>query len=674
MSGMTLLHDLAIVMIAAGAAALFAHIFNQPKILGYILAGVVIGPYTPPFSFVQNEATIRTLADLGILFLMFSLGLEFHLRRLRAVGRTALIIAVLDVTLMLYIGYQLGRWFGWGAIESLFLGAVICDSSTTVLAKLLRDLNKSQERFAHIVFASTLVEDLLAIALIAILTGVAANGSLQVGPVMGRIGVLGIFLVIVIIVGLLLVPRLLTRVARYRDDELLVVVVLALAFGASLLAVQLDLSLALGAFLIGAITAESGLIGRVEMLVAPLRHMFAAVFFVAIGLLIQPALLIHHLLPVIGIATVIILAKWVNCSVGSYLTGNDLSTSFRVGMAMGQVAEFAFILAALGLSLGATRPAVYQVAVGAAVLSVAVNQYMIRYSDRLAALARRLMPLGLQQTLGVYTRWIHQLQEEDHDTPIRRTVRRSLWIVGINNAFIAALFMCAGYLARHEGVLAKLPFGPDGQRGLIWLATLLLALPFYVASFRKIQALGMMLSEVTLPFSNQTRWARQLRALIGALTLFLGVVGMALLTFLLGSAFLPSLHVLIVLIGVVAVVTGLRWKMLVRVYALAQGEVRDLFARGAPSALLPSMPATIGALLDRDVAAVMVSFDSPAIGKSIPQLQLRTATGATVVSIERGADILLNPDATCPLQAGDRVLLMGDSIQVEGVRRIFSGD
>ncbi|HAL91491.1 MAG TPA: cation/H(+) antiporter, partial [Verrucomicrobia bacterium] len=645
---------------------------GQPKILGYILAGVVIGPHTPPFSFVVNEATIRTLADLGILFLMFSLGLEFHLRRLRAVGRMALIIAVLDVTLMLYLGYQIGRWLGWGAIESLFLGAVICDSSTTVLAKLLRDLHQSQERFAHIVYAATLVEDLLAIALIAILTGVAATGSLQAGPVLGRMGVLGIFLITVIVVGLLLVPRLLTRVARYRNDELLVIVVLALAFGTSLLAVKLELSLALGAFLIGAITAESGLIGRVEMLIAPLRHMFTAVFLVAIGLLIQPALLVQHLLPILGVAAVILVAKWVNCTVGSFLTGNDLGTSFRVGIAMGQVAEFAFIIAALGLALHAIRPAIYQVAVGAAVLSVVLNPYLIRHADWLAEQARRLVPKSLRQTLGVYTHWIHQLGETDRDTPIRRAVRRSIRLVIINNAFIAALFLCAGYAARHAGLLARLPFGPDGQRGLIWLATLLLALPFYVASFRKIQALGMILAEVTLPITIQTRWARQLRALVAALTVFLGVAGMALLTFLLGSAFLPSPRVLIVLVGVVVLLMGLRWNMLVRVYARAQGEVLDLFAREAPTALSPSMPATIGALLDRDVVAVTVPYNSPVIGKSIPELQLRTATGATVVSIERGADILLNPDLSYPLHVGDRVLLMGDAVQMDAVRRLFN--
>ena len=662
---------MAVVMIAAGVAALIAHVLDQPKTLGYILAGVVIGPYTPPFSFVHSEETIRTLADLGILFLMFSLGLEFNLRRLRAAGRTAVVTASLDVALMLYVGYQLGRWFGWGGLESLFLGAIICDSSTTVLAKLLRELNKSQERFAPIVYATTLVEDLLAVGLIAILTGLVSTGGLRAAAVLTRMAILGIFLIVLLVVGLLLVPRLLRRVASYRNDELLVIVVLALAFGVSLVAVQLELSLALGAFLIGAVTAESGLIGRIELLVAPLRHMFTAVFLVAIGLLVQPALLIQYLLPIIGVAAVIIAAKWINCSMGSYLSGSDLGTSFRVGIAMGQVAEFAFIIAALGLSLGATRPDVYQVGVGAAVLSILVNPYMIRHADRLAGTARGLLPTAVRQTLGVYTHWIHQLKEEYGDTPLRKTVVRSLRLIVINTAFIAALFMGAGYVARHEDVMVNIRFWPGGWRGLVWLPTLLLALPFYVANFRKLQAVGMMLGEVTIPPSNGTRWAQRLRAFVAALTLFLGVAGMAVLTFLVSSAFLPSARALIALVALAAVVTGLSWRLLVRVYARAQGEVRDLLARGAPAAPPSSLAGTIGALLDGEVNAVTVPSDSPVIGKSVPALGLRTATGATVVSIERSSDILLNPDATLALEAGDRVLLLGSTTQVDAVRRVF---
>ncbi len=668
----TLLQDLAVVMTAAGIAALLAQLLDQPKALAYMAAGVVIGPFTPPFSFVQSESAIHTLADLGILFLMFSLGLEFNLRRLRSAGRTAFITASLDVALMLYLGYHLGRRLGWGDLESIFLGAIICDSSTTVLAKVLRELNKSHEKFAPIVYATTLVEDLLAVGLIAVLTSLGTGGGVHAGALVTRAATLAVFLIVMLVGGLLVVPRLLRRVAGYRSDELLTIVVLALAFGVSLLAVKLQLSLALGAFLVGAITAESRLIGRIELLVAPMRHMLTAVFFVAIGMLIQPQIMIHYATPIIGLAAVIVVAKLANCFAGCFLSGHDMDTSFRVGIAMGQVGEFAFIIAALGLSLGTVRPDIYQVGVGAAILSILVNPYMIRRSDRLAQAAERLMPASVRQTMGVYTRWIHQLNEGYAVNPLRSVVGHSLRLLVINSAFIAALFMGAGYLARREDVLAGLGLQPGDWRGLLWLPALLLALPFYVANFRKLQALGMILGEVTIPPSNQTRWAQRLRAFVAALTLFIGVAAMAWLTFLVSSAFLPSPRALIVLLALAAVVTALSWQFLVRVYARAQSEVRDLFAREAPASSPASVAGTIGALLDGDVAAVTVPRGSPVIGKSLPQLRLRSVTGATVVSIERAADVVFNPDSSQLLEAGDRILLLGSREQVEAVRQMFA--
>ena len=668
-----LLHDLAVVMTAAGVAALVAHVLNQPKLIAYILAGVLIGPHTPPFSFVHSDLTIRTLADLGILFLMFSLGLEFNLQRLRAVGRIAFITAVLDVVLMLYVGYQLGLWWGLGTVESIFLGAVICDSSTTVLTKLLKELNKSQERFAHIVYATTLIEDVLAIAVIAMLTSLACPGSLHGGPVALRMVILTVFLVVVLVAGLLLVPRLLKRVARCYNDELLALIVLALLFGVSLLAVRLDLSLALGAFLIGTIMAESGLMTRIELLVAPFRHMFSAVFLVAVGLLVQPLLMAQHVLPIVGLALVIIIMKWINCSAGSFLGGSNLGTSFRVGIAMGQVAEFAFIIAALGLSLKAIRPETYQVMVGAAVLSVLLNPYLIRNADRLCAFTARLVPEHMQQTLGVYTHWIHQLHKESRHTPLAKTVQHSLRLIFINIAFIIALFMTAGYLDNHENIKEVLPFAASIQSGLLWMGAVFLALPFYVANFRKIQALGMILGERTIPFRNQTGWARRLRALVEAMTLFLGMAGMALLTFLLSSTFLPSARALLWIIGAVVVVTALCWRMLVRVYAHAQGEIMSLFTQKKNGPPHPSLPATIGALFDQNVCSVAVPDRSPVIGKSIPGIKLRSTTGATVVSIERGTEILLSPDDLVTLEAGDQVLLLGDPDQISAVREFFSG-
>ena len=390
MGEITILRDLAVVIIAAGIAALAFEHLRLSKILGYILAGVLIGPHA--FALVQNDATTQTLSDLGILFLMFSLGLEFNLRKLRRMGATAVVTAVLDVVVMMWIGYELGRALGLGAVESIFLGAIISDSSTTILTKTLKDMDKMREKFANIIFGATIVEDVIAIAIIAMLTGVASTGTLQAAGMFVGMARLMVFMVVLVVVGLLVVPRLLVHVAKFRSEELLVICVLALGFGISLLAVKFQFSLALGAFLIGAIAAESRLIGRVELLVAPFRHLFGAAFFIAVGMMIQPDLLIRHPLAILGIAALVIVGKTVNCSIGAFLTGNDLRDSFRAGLGMAQICEFAFIIATLGLSLKVVSPAMYQVAVGVSVLTMLANPFLLRYSDRLADALRAVHP------------------------------------------------------------------------------------------------------------------------------------------------------------------------------------------------------------------------------------------------------------------------------------------
>src|SRR5271154_6222726 len=235
MHDITFLQDLAVVMIVAGVVTILFHRLKQPVVLGYILAGVIIGPHTPPFPLIKDEEAINTLSQMGIILLMFSLGLEFNLGKLRRVGATAFIAAALEIILMLGIGYQIGRWFGWSQMDSIFLGAMLSISSTTIIIKALAELGKSKERFAELIFGILIVEDILAIAIIALLSGIAMTGSLQIGQVVGTVSRLGIFLVVALVVGLLAVPRLIGYVAKFKSNEMLLITVLALCFGFSLL-------------------------------------------------------------------------------------------------------------------------------------------------------------------------------------------------------------------------------------------------------------------------------------------------------------------------------------------------------------------------------------------------------------------------------------------------------
>jgi CPA2 family monovalent cation:H+ antiporter-2 len=287
-----------------------SHRLNQPKLVAYVLAGLIIGPHTPPFSLIRDEETIRTLADIGIVFLMFSLGLDFNLRKLRRVGPTAVLTAILDVGVMIWLGYLLGRWLGWTPLASLLLGAIICDSSTTILARILHDLDRKHERFADLAVGISIVEDVLAVVMIAVLTGLALTGSVQAGLVATSVWQLVLFIVLVTVVGLLTVPRALDYLLRLGSDELMLVAVVGLCFGVSLLAVKMGLSLALGAVLVGAIAAESRALPKVEALVAPLRHVFSAVFFVTIGLRLDPAAIWHHLPVIAGVTMLVIVGKF----------------------------------------------------------------------------------------------------------------------------------------------------------------------------------------------------------------------------------------------------------------------------------------------------------------------------------------------------------------------------
>ena len=673
MGEITILRDFAVVIIAAGIAALVFEHLRLSKLLGYIIAGVLIGPHA--FALVQNDATTQTLSDLGILFLMFSLGLEFNLRKLRRMGATAVVTAVLDVVVMMWVGYELGRALGLGAVESIFLGAIISDSSTTILTKTLKDMDKTREKFANIIFSATIVEDVIAIAIIAMLTGVASTGSLQSAGMFVGVARLVVFMVVLVVVGLLVVPRLLVHVAKFRSDELLVICVLALAFGISLLAVKLQFSLALGAFLIGAIAAESRLVGRVEVLVAPFRHLFGAAFFIAAGMMIRPELLIRYPLAILGITVLVIGGKTVNCTIGAFLTGNNLRDSFRAGLGMAQICEFAFIIATLGVSLKVVSPGIYQVAVGVSVLTMLANPFLLRYSDQLADALIRLFPHSVLTNMQLYGQGVRRMASQYRDNPVRKTVRRSIWVILINMAFVAAIFIAAAYAARHPPLFLPEQLAHFGGRGTaFWIAAVLLSLPFFVATARKMHALGMILAEVALPPTAHTPSTNNVRTLIAALFLFAGILSIALLTFVLSSTLLPSWNVVIAVLLLVALVTRLRWRSLIKLYSLAQSAVQETFAQDLPPPKPHALPAMIGELLDRDLEAVDIKAQSPAAGKTVQELRVRTQTGASVVSIERGREIILNPDADVKLIPGDKVLLLGSPDQTDAARKLLAGE
>jgi len=671
MHAATFLQDLAVVMIVAGLVTVIFHRFKQPVVLGYILAGAIIGPHTPPFPLIHDEEAIKTLSELGVILLMFSLGLEFSLRKLRQVGGTAFITAFLEILLMFWVGYEIGRLFNWSAMDSIFLGAMLSISSTTIIVKALAELGKTKERFAQLIFGILIIEDVLAIGMIALLSGLAMTGTLEVTTVGATVGKLSIFLVAALVGGLIAVPRLIGYVARFKSNEMLLIAVLGLCFGFSLLAVKLGYSVALGAFIIGAVIAEAREIHRIEILTEPIRDMFSAIFFVSIGLLIDPKVLAAYWLPIVVITFALIAGKIVACAFGAFISGNDARTSLRVGMGLAQIGEFSFIIASLGLTLKVTSEFLYPIAVAVSAITTLATPYLIKSADSLVNWFSRTAPAPLVNYLELYTRWVGQLGSQRHVSMASKLGWRWFGQMALNTALMAAVFLAAAFVARRPpGWLRDLALGPEGIKAALWLAAMILCLPLIIATFRKLQALGLLIAETgVMQGGDRTALVREIVAQGIPIA---GSVALGLYVLVLSSALLPAFKILIVLLVVVAMIAWLFWRAFSRIYSKAQVALRETLAQ-APAPRPTQAPAQLSGLLrEADLATVEIAGDSPAAGKLIRELELRTRTGASIVGIERKGANIINPGPDEELLAGDQVLLLGRGAHLDAAKGLLS--
>lgn len=670
MHALIFLQDLAVVMIVAALVTLLFHRFKQPVVLGYILAGVIIGPHMLPSPLIQDETSIQTLAEIGIVFLMFSLGLEFNLRKLKQVGPPAAIAAVLEIALMTAVGYALGRGFGWNSMDSIFLGAMLAISSTTIIVKALGDLGLSREPFANLIFGILVIEDVLAIVMIALLSSIAMTGTMSLAEIGTTVARLGTFLVTALVIGLIAVPRLLAAVARFKSNEMLLITVLGLCFGSALLAVKLGYSVALGAFVIGAVIAESRELGRIVHLTEPLRDMFSAVFFVAIGLLIDPAMLRTHALPIAIVTVAVLAGKILSCSLGTFLVGTDSRTSLRVGMGLAQIGEFSFIIAALGVNLKVTSDFLYPIAVAVSVLTTVTTPLLMRSADGVVSRLDRHLPRAWTDGLALYTRWVHELRRAIPRHPDFSPVRSLLWQIALNVTLLCGVFISAA-LASH-GVARSLPWLdrlPGGARTACWVGAVVITLPIYVATIRKLEALGMLLAEISTSGPGVARRARRLRPLLARLLFGTSLVLLALMTAALSIAIEPPARVLIPLLVLVALAVIFFGAHINRLYS--RGKFALIETWNTPPIPLEELEHPLPSLL-RDAALETAVIETGRLaGKRIGDTQLRTLTGASIVALERAGSRVVNPGPDETIQVGDRVLLLGDPRQLAAARELM---
>ncbi|HMP77058.1 MAG TPA: cation:proton antiporter [Kiritimatiellia bacterium] len=672
MHGLQFLQDLAVVMLVAGLVTLLFRWLRQPVVLGYLLAGFIIGPNTPPFPMIQDEGTIQILADVGVVFLMFSLGLDFSFKKLKAVGVPAFITAAFEIMVMIGVGYLLGAFFGWTPMESVFLGIMLALTSTTIVVKSLRDAHALKEKHGVLISGVSIFDDIFVIFVMILLPGFAVSGQIPAGEVALTLLRLFVFLVAAVVVGLIVVPRFLRFIGRMGSDEMLLIVVLGLCFGLALLTVKIGYSAALGAFLIGAMMAESRELGRIVRLTAPIRDMFSAVFFVAIGMLINPSYIAEYGAPVLVITAVYVVAKVGACATGALMAGYDGHTAMRVGTGMAQVGEFAFILATLGVSLGAIGPHLYPVIVAVASLNAFIRPYLTGNADRATDVLARRLPAPVIAWAHLYSGWLGRLEFGRKRSAAVRVVRSLTWQLLLNLALVSAIFIAAAVIVNWlQPQLAWLPEWTGGARTVGWLGSALLALPVYVATVRKMQAMGMMLSEIAVTGGAGRANRAVLRSFLANTIFVVQLAVLLLLSFVLSLALLPPLYVSAALLVVIVLLVVFRGPALNAWYTRAKFAVVETWNQPPhePEEEHP-MPAL---LREARMESLSLTAGMSAVGKLIRELQLRSETGASIVAIERAGRTLVNPDPDEELRPDDKLLLLGSSEQLTNARLHLQG-
>ncbi len=657
------LQDLAVVMVVAGVTTLLFHLIRQPVVLGYILAGVIIGPYTPPFPLIQDETSIRSLAELGICFVMFRMGLHFRIGELLKIGAPAFFAGSLEIAIMMALGFYTGHFFGWSYTDSIFLGATLSISSTTIIVKTLVDLNLLKEKFTRLTFAILVVEDLLAVAIIALLPAIAASSGVPFSDVLLLFLRLILFLACFLTLGLLVVPRLLKYVSRFHDGEMLLITTLGLLFASALLSVKFGYSVALGAFLIGAITAEAREAGQIERLVHPLRDMFSAVFFVAVGMLIQPQLILHYWSAIIVLAVLVVLGKTISCAIGALIGGNELKTSLKVGIGLAQIGEFSFVIAQLGETLGVTSKFLYPLIVSVSATTAFLNPPLLRNSDRLGNKIAALLPQRVVTGLSDYRNWIKKLAEKSASRA--EVSSQCLTRIGIHGFAVTGIFLVAsslvGAISEHYRTASDYVGGPDI---LGWIGAVILSIPSVLIM---ISNLGKLSGEFTEVNTSNKQSQTTLRGV-----LFLAPALVSTWIILLTLLLIRDLRLSIFLVCVLILALIVSKKPLFELAALLKQTVSgprpaEKDENNDPGTLAVKISAS-------QVRNVKVPETSKVAGLLIRELHLRARTGASIIGIERAGDNIVNPGPDDEIFALDTLLLLGTENQLSAAERIIRGE
>lgn len=651
----SLISDLAFILLLGAIATLLFKWLKQPVVLGYIVAGFLASPNFKPLPSVTTEANIEFWAQIGIIVLLFSLGLEFSFKKLVNTGGSAVVTALIIVCGMMGAGFLIGHLLGFTFINALFLGGMLSMSSTTIIIKAFTDLNLRQKKFASLVFAVLIVEDLFAVVMMVLLSSIAINKTVEGGEMLKSISKLAFFLIIWFLVGVFVLPSMLNRFRRFLNDETLLVVSMGLCLGMAVFSVFCGFSLALGAFVMGSILAGTSYAERIERVVSPVKDLFGAVFFISVGMMVQPDTIVQYWWPILLLSLTVIVGMIVFGTFGMLATGQPLRVAMESGFSLTQIGDFSFIIASLGMSLGVLNPEIYPIIVAVSVITIFTTSYFIRMADPCYRIVERHIPARFHWLLAGRERRSAQMSENG---ATRRAwtlfLRCYLWRLMLYSIVLVAIS-----LASHTYLAPEIEKMVPGWGELITVAvTLLLMAPFLLALCLPPQmAKGSEDARVT---ASQLKVARII-LMVFRLLLVLGFIVYELsFYFSLTGAIFLGLACLMVIILFFSKELSRQLRHIETKFIDNLNE-RELRRSGKNNNLVN----------DLHLAYIHVGYGCPFVGERLVNSRIRQLYGVSVVMIQRGNTIIMVPGGDTRIFPGDTAGVIGTDEQISQVLTVM---
>ena len=642
-----LIGDLAFILILGAITTLLFKWMKQPVVLGYIVAGFLASPHFTYLPSVTTEANIDFWAQIGIIVLLFSLGLEFSFKKLVNAGAPAVVTALFIVCGMMAAGFAAGHILGFSRINSLFLGGMLSMSSTTIIIKAFTDLGLRQRKFASLVFAVLIVEDLFAVLMMVILSSIAINNSVEGSEMLYSISKLAFFLIIWFVTGVFILPSLLNSQRRFLNQETLLVVSMGLCLGMAVFSVACGFSLALGAFVMGSILAGTSFAERIEKLTTPVKDLFGSVFFISVGMMVNPSIIAQYWLPILILSAVVIVGMIFFGTFGMLITGQTLRVAMESGFSLTQIGEFAFIIASLGMSLGVLDPQIYPIVVAVSVLTTFTTPYFIRMADPAYRYVESHLPKRLHFLIDRYSETA--TAEQSATAELWKTlIKRYLWRVILYSIVLIALTI----ISLHYLMPFFVGVFPVWGRLITTVVSLTVMSPFLLA--------------MTYPASKQTERNR-LRACnarfdvpLIAMTVVRLLIAMAIVVYLLSSIYSMAvgwtLGVALFIVMMLSFSKRIKERLeKIETRFMDNLNERELRKTGAKNNLVANM----------HLAYMTVGYDCPFVGERLRNSGLRKRFGVSVSSIQRGSNIIMVPDADARLFPGDILGVIGTDDEIQ---------